>query len=313
MPSSRRRSLPFVRAAELARSQGGVASRRQLYRLGVTRWEIRSQVRADRWKLIGEQSVQLHNGELSLAGHHWAAVFQGGPRACLDGEAALTASGLTRWVTDRIRVSVPRGARVRRTPLYDIRQTRRWNAGDLAPGGVPRTRVPVAAVRAGLWARSDKQAALVITQVVQQGLATPEDLGRELLRIRRAKRRSLLHTVVNDLLDGGRSLGEMEVASELKKQGLPAPSRQHLRRDTRGRYYLDMYWPEYDLVVEIDGIHHAWSENIVADALRQNTLALANSTVLRLPLLGLRLQPDDFFAQIADGLRQGGWQPHAAA
>ncbi len=28
--------------------------------------------------------------------------------------------------------------------------------------------------------------------------------------------------------------------------------------------------------------------------------------VLRLPLLGLRLQPDDFFAQIEEALRAGG-------
>lgn len=208
---------------------------------------------------------------------------------------------------------MPRGARIRRTPLYDIRQTRRWRADDLASGGLPRTRVAVAAVRAGLWARSDKQAALVLTQVVQQGLATPEKLGEELLRILSAKRRLMLHEVVNDLLDGGRSLGEMEVARELRRRGLPAPSRQHLRRDSRGRYYLDMYWPEYNLVVEVDGIHHAWSQNVVDDALRQNALSLANDTVLRLPLLGLRLQPDDFFAQIADGLRAGGWGHPAVA
>ena len=55
--------------------------------------------------------------------------------------------------------------------------------------------------------------------------------------------------------------------------------------------------------MEIDGIHHTWAQNVVGDALRQNRLALDGDTVLRLPLLGLRLEPDAFFAQIEESLR----------
>ncbi len=293
-------------AHRLAAEQGQVASRRQLYALGITRWEIRGHVRGGRWQPVGDQSVGLHNHRLDEVGLRWAAVFQGGPRACLDGVASLTASGLERFETERIRVSVPRGARVRRNRLFDIRQTRRWSADDIVPFGIPRTRVAVAAVRAGLWARTERQATYVVTLVVQQGLATAADIGTELLRIRRDRRRALLHAVVNDLLDGGRALGELDVAAELRRRGLPAPERQVLRRDAHRRYYLDLYWPAFGVVVEIDGIHHAWAENVVGDALRQNTLALAGDTVLRLPLLGLRLEPDEFFAQIETALRAGG-------
>jgi len=285
-----------------------VLSRPQLYALGVTRWEIRGEVRAHRWQLIGDQSVCLHDTDVTEEGHRWAAVFQGGPRACLDGASALIASGLERYQEDSIRVSVPRGAKIRRSRRYDIRQTRRWFAEDVAPSGVPRTRPEVAAIRGALWARTDKQATYLLTLVVQQGLATPQRLGHELLRIRRDKRRGLLHSVVNDLLDGARSLGELDVGRELRRRGLPPPTRQVLRRDRRNRYYLDLYWPEWKLVVEIDGIHHTWAENVVGDALRQNALALAGDTVLRLPLLGLRLTPDDFFAQIGWALADAGWR-----
>jgi very-short-patch-repair endonuclease len=296
----------LVAAHKLAADQGGVTSRKQLYALGITRWEIRGRVRAHRWQLVGDQSVCLHNGVIEPTGHQWAAVFQGGPRACLDGESALIAAGLERYEAGRIRVSVPRGAKVRRNRLYDIRQTRRWRKPDVMSVGIPRTRTPVAAVRAGLWAVTDRQAVYVVTLTVQQGLATAEAIGHELLRVRRDKRRSLLHTVVNDLLDGARALGELDVIRELRRRGLPPPQRQVLRRDRRNRYYLDLYWPEHKLVVEIDGIHHTWAENVVGDALRQNALALDGDTVLRLPLLGLRLQPDDFFAQIEAALQAGG-------
>jgi very-short-patch-repair endonuclease len=298
----------FAAARAHAADQGGVVSRPQLYALGITRYEVRGQVRAGRWQLIGDQSVCLHNGEVSDVGHQWAAIFQGGPRACLDGSSALVAGGLERFTVTRHRVSVPRGARVRRTARYDIRQTRRWSAEDLAPSGIPRTRPAVAAVRAGLWAASDRQAVFVITLVVQQGMATPEQLGEQALRIKRDRRRRLIHLTILDLLDGARSLGELDVVRELRRRGLPPPSRQVLRQDKAQRYYLDLYWDDFHLVVEIDGIHHAWATNVVGDALRQNSLVIDGDRVLRLPLLGLRLEPDAFFEQIEEALVAGGRQ-----
>lgn len=301
----------FVAARDRAATQGGVLSRPQLYDLGVTRWEVTGQVRRGRWLLIGDQSVQLHIGELSAPGEMWAAVFQGGPRACLDGGSALVAAGVQRYSLSPVRVSVPRGARIRRNRRFNIRQTRRWDAADIVPTGIPRTRASTAAVRAALWARTDREATFVLTVVVQQGLVPPQELGCELLRVRRDKRRLLLHAIVNELLDGARALGELDVARELRRRGLPSPRRQVLRKDGRNRYYLDLHWPEFGLVVEIDGIHHTWAENVVGDALRQNAVVLQGETFLRLPLLGLRLRPDDFFAQIERALRDAGWRAAA--
>jgi very-short-patch-repair endonuclease len=303
------RLMRSVRA--LAAEQGGVVSRRQLYAMGVTRWMAKGNVRARRWRAIGDQSICVHTGPLSPEGHRWAAVFQGGPRAMLDGASSLEAEGLERFSLPRVRVSVPRGAKVRRNRRYDIRQTRRWSADDLVPSGIPRTRRSVAAIRGALWAATDRQATYLLALVVQQGMARPEDLGVELLRIRRDKRRLLLSVIVNDLLDGARSLGEMDMVRELRRRGLPAPDRQVLRQDSKKRYFLDLYWEDYGLVVEIDGIHHAWVENVVGDALRQNSLVITGDVVLRLPLLGLRLQPDDFFDQIADALIARGWSAAA--
>jgi len=297
----------FRAARAEAAHQGGVLSRKQLYGAGITRWEVRGQVRMRRWQLIGDQSVCLHNGPIEDEGHHWAAVFQGGPRARLDGASALVAGGLQRFEVDRIRVSVPRGARIRRNRRYNIRQTRRWDNEDSAPSGIPRTRPEVAAVRGFLWAATDKEATYLLTATVQQGLAPAGAIGQQALRIRRDKRRDLLYAVVADLLDGSRTLGELDVVRELRRRGLPPPERQVLRRDGQGRYYLDLYWPQWRLVVEVDGIHHTWTETVVPDALRQNSLALAGDTVLRLPLLGLRLEPDAFYTQVKEALVAGGW------
>ncbi|MGN6131518.1 MAG: hypothetical protein ACTHOK_14355, partial [Nocardioidaceae bacterium] len=160
-PTRRFRSWQAVE--HLAARQAGVVSRPQLKELGITRGEIRAHLLAQRWVRVGTQSICTHRGPLTQRARHWAAVFEAGPRAHLDGASALLEAGLTDFRVERIRVSVPRGARVRRGRGLDIRQTRRWRPDDLVLGGVPRTRVEVAAVRAALWARSDREAAYVLT------------------------------------------------------------------------------------------------------------------------------------------------------
>jgi hypothetical protein len=304
-PGRRRRDRELIHRAA---AQGQVVSRRQLYALGFTRWEVTSQVRAGRWQRVTDQVICLYTGPLDNDALHWAAVLQGGPRAHLDGVSALVVSGLKRFDADRIRVSVPRGARVRRTRTFDIRQTRRWSPDDVVVTGVPRTRPDVAAVRAALWARSDRQAALILTVAVQQGLTTPELLATSALTVGRDRRRKLVQAVVLDLLQGARSLGEIDFGRECRHRGLPAPSRQVLRKDGPSRCYLDACWEEWSVVVEVDGIHHAWAQNVVADSLRHNTVAMSRSVVLRLPLLGLRTQPDAFFDQIRQALVDAGWR-----
>jgi very-short-patch-repair endonuclease len=302
------RLLRRRRAERLAERQAGILGRRQMYAAGVTRAEVRANVRADRWRRVGRQAIAVHRGPLTVEAMHWVAVLEAGPRAYLDGASSLIAAGLRHFEVDRIRVSVPRGARVWRRRGYDIRQTRRFDMGDLSPDRLPRSRNAVAAVRAALWARSDKEAALVLAMAVQQRLTTAEEIGEEMLRVRRDKRRTFLHAVILDLLGGARSLGELDLVGELRRRGLPEPSRQVIRRGKNGKYYLDIYWDSWGVVVEVDGIQHSWAQNVIGDAVRHNDIALSRDIVLRFPLLGLRLEPDTFFEQIAQALREGGWR-----
>ena len=142
---------------------------------------------------------------------------------------------------------------------------------------------------------------------VQQLMIQPEALGAELLRVRRDRRRRLIGEVLLDLVGGVRSLGELDFARECRRRGLPEPSRQVVRRGRDGRYYLDVFWDDWRVAVEIDGIQHGWAENVVHDALRHNDVTLGDCRVLRLPVLGLRVAPDQFFGQIELALRASGW------
>lgn len=296
-------------AERIAAGQAGVVSRRQAYAVGLNRAEVRADVLAGRWARVGRQTLAVHAGPLGERSLEWIAVLEAGPRAVLDGASSLVAGGLQGFRPDSIRVSVPRGARVIRVRGVDVRQTRRLHADDVVGGGVPRTSIDVAAIRAALWARSDRQAALLLTMTVQQRLVTPRQLGEVMLRVRRDRRRRFIHEVILDLWGGVESLGELDVARECRERGLPEPTRQVVRQGRGGRYYLDVYWEEWGVAVEIDGIHHSWATHVVGDALRQNELVLQGDVVLRLPLLGLRVSPDDFFRQVAEALRRGGWVP----
>ncbi|EAP96939.1 hypothetical protein JNB_20053 [Janibacter sp. HTCC2649] len=106
--------------------------------------------------------------------------------------------------------------------------------------------------------------------------------------------------MIADVCDGAHSLGELDFGAWCRRYGLPEPLRQTLRTGPSGRVYLDVEWE--GLVVEIDGGHHLLGLNPTDDALRSNEVALGSSRVLRIPLLGLRLEADRFMAQVARGL-----------
>ncbi|QBX55824.1 hypothetical protein EXE58_10390 [Nocardioides seonyuensis] len=298
----------------LAKDQDGVVARRQVYAAGLSRGEVDANIRAGRWQAVGRHCLALTTGALGERALLRAAQLAGGPRAQLDGASSLIAAGLKGFTVDRHRVSVPRGGRVFRDSRVNVRQTRRWASDDMVEVGIPRTRNEVAAVRAALWARSDREAALLLTMTVQQGLTTAERLASQVLRIKKAPRLAFVRDVLSDLLGGVRSLGELDFARECRRRGLPEPDRQVVRRGRDGRYYLDVHWDEWGVVVEIDGIQHSWASEVVPDALRQNEVTLQHDVVLRLPVLGLRVSPDDFFDQVRRALRDRGWtaQPPAA-
>ena len=295
----------------LAASQEQVVSRRELFANGVTRSTLRAHLQAGRWRSWGRHTIALHSGPLPPRAAWWRAVIEAGPRAMLDGISALQAAGLIGVDTETVRVSVPRGARTPRVAGVTIRQTRRLASSDLAGPGLPRVRPPIAAVRAALWARSDRQAAFFVTAVVQQRLCRAEDLALAVLEVRRHARRRLLLDVTSDLVRGAQALGELDFARLCRLHGLPAPTRQSLRRTARGSAFLDVEWPQFGVVVEIDGVHHLDAPVMVADALRQNHVVLERSTVLRVPNLGLHVAPAEFMQQVRSALILGGWKPGA--
>jgi len=157
-------------------------------------------------------------------------------------------------------------------------------------------------IRAAQWARTDRQAALLLCLPLQQRLVSGNRLRQAWASLSRGPRRALVDAIVNDLIDGAHSLGELDFAHWCRRYRLPEPNRQSLRTGPAGRVYLDVEWTDHQLVVEIDGIHHLLALNVISDAWRANEVVLEGARVLRLPVLGLRVEPDRFMSQVARAL-----------
>ena len=89
------------------------------------------------------------------------------------------------------------------------------------------------------------------------------------------------------------------MVAALRRRGLPEPSRQVLRRGPQGVVYLDICFDEVNLVVEVDGAGHWQGLAQATDDLRQNEVSIGGRTVLRVSLIGWRLNPEAYIEQIA--------------
>jgi very-short-patch-repair endonuclease len=146
---------------------------------------------------------------------------------------------------------------------------------------------------------------------VQQQIVTPGALHEAFSRVLRDRRRGLITAVLSDLADGVRSMGELDFARMCRRRGLPTPSRQQWRRLPDGRACLDVYFDQYGVVVEIEGIHHAQIGAVIDDSVRQNWLTIGSERLLRIPVSGLRTHEDLFMDQVETLLRRNGWRPAA--
>jgi very-short-patch-repair endonuclease len=317
MPAVADRALPAPDAGEwewLLFRQHGVVSRRQALRFMSSKVLWRNTA-SGRWRAEHRGVYVTHNGPLTPHQHLWVAslaVGSGRP-ALLGGLSALAVLGLRRFTSSAVHVLIPSrcrdnnppaGVRVHRTshlPAIDIHQR----------SDPPCTHAPRSVVDAAQWARSDAEARTIIAAAFQQRLVGGDEVERVLGRMPTVRRRALVLRTAKDACDGSETITELDLVSLCRTSGLPIPSRQVIRRDASGRKrYLDAYFDDWRIRIEIDGAHHMQVEQWWSDMARHNDLSVRGEVVLRFPAWMVREQPNDVVATIRDALISAGWHPH---
>ncbi len=163
-------------------------------------------------------------------------------------------------------------------------------------------------MHAALWARTDREASLLLLLAVQQRQARPAHVEAAVHAVQRSRRKALLLGVVADLGSGVRAMGELDFARALRRRGLPEPDRQQVRHRPSGRQYLDCRFDRFALTVELGGEQHEEPAHRVLDLLRDLALIAEGDDVVRIPSTALRLDEERVLAALERVFVARGWR-----
>jgi len=288
-------------------AQAGVLTSAQAIALA-GRGIVRGRIKLAIWRRVCRGILVTHNGQLTRDQQLWVAVLVAGERAVLAGAAAAAEGGVRGLRGERIDVLVPaaRKSSVRAPRLppdmagVRIHRTAILPADHQQVGRPPRTTTARSVVDAAAWAGSPADARLVLAAACQQRRVLPAEVVEVLAVLPTVRRRRLMLTTLADIDGGAEALSEIDFVWLCRRHKLPVPDRQVHRTDSHGhRRFLDAYWPEHRLHVEVDGAHHMDAGQWAADMLRQNEVWIAGDRILRFPAWLIRANP----AAVADQLR----------
>lgn len=297
----------------LLNRQQGVFSRAQALSF-VTEKALRGRVASGRWQRPHRGVFVMHNGPLTTQQRFWMASLAAGngTPALLGGVSALMAEGFEHFTPAYIDILLPAGRRDHDPPCgVRIHRTSHLPSGDIDPyQHPPRTRGPRSVVDAAQWARTDHEARTIIAMSFQQRLVHGDQVHEVLDRIRVVKRRRLIERTAADARDGSQTVTELDLVGLCRAANLPVPSRQLVRTDRVGRKrYLDAYFDEWRIWVEIDGAHHMAPAHWWGDMQRHNALSIGGEVLLRFPAWVVRERPAEVVATIRAALIAAGWRP----
>lgn len=283
---------PRERAANLAAKQHGVITVKQALNCGMTRDQVRQQVRSGRW-IPDSRGTHIVAGSVATWEQRTAAsVLAAGPAAAASHLAAAWLHGLIEQRPERIDVTVPHDARNGRAGAAILHRTRILRPSDVRrKSGIPvtcpsRTLVDIAGVL------QDRPLAAALDRALLKGLVSIPAL-RRYIDERGLRRKPGVGRLIK-LLDD-REFGVPE--SELEREFLAVVRDFHLpepvRQQTIGAFRVDFVYADARVVIEVDGrATHGTSEAFEEDPVRQNALVLEGWTIVRFTWKQLRQRPE---------------------
>ncbi|MBM7366092.1 hypothetical protein [Gordonia hydrophobica] len=227
-----------------------------------------------------------HTGALTQRQREWAAVLYAWPAALSHGSAIRVVSSAVRSERSAgpIHVVVDAHRRVTKQPGMVIHYSRHMDERVVMHTHPPRVRVEHAVLDVAATASSEFAVVACLSGAVQSRLTTPDRLLAAVRARRRMPRRAFVEGVLEDVRDGACSVLEHRYLHDVERaHGLPRSVRQS-KTGVGRRGFRDVEYPEWGLIIELDGrAHHDDALARDADLERDlDAFAFADKASLRL-------------------------------
>ncbi len=229
-------------------------------------------------------------------------MLHGGSQARLCGRNALVLIGWEDELSAPYDIVVPHRVQPATPPGW-LRVHRVSSAVTGPAANPPHTWAHLAIARGAAWARTDREAMLIVISSLQRRLTAPRRLLQTLEQMPRLPRRRLVADLVKEFIGGAQSLNELDFAALCRRYDVPPPRRQTRRYDSAGQpraIDVEFVTPSGRVLrLEIEGIQHLNPANYVADTKRHNRLQIAQPAVgLRVPSWTLTHDPGPFMREL---------------
>lgn len=271
-------------------TQHGVLTRAQALTF-MSRHELYGLVRSGRWQRPARGVFVNHNGPLTPVQRDWVALLAAADGSVLGGLSALNHDKFDAFRPDKPVVISPMGASPFAFEDVELHWSTFLDSRDVHPlRQPPRTRPARSVVDAASWEEHEKRAREIVLAAAQKGLVAPRQLREALTRRGACRHRGLIVESYLDAAGGIQSLPERDFDQIVLELGLPRPQRQAAVRRRDGRYYLDVWWKQFNLACEIHGIPHMDVESWDGDLLRLNEVVIDGRRTLIFSSYAIRRQ-----------------------
>ena len=293
--------------------QSGIADRAQALEAGFSRRQIAHRLESGTWQRVYPGVYATFSGPVPREARLWAAVRQAGAGAIVSHETAAEVHGIVdQPLRGSIHITVPRNRRPASTrPVRGIiiHRSDQSQAEFVGPFKLPRTRIEDTIVDLATAAPTFDGAYAWIVRATSRQLVTTRQLRAALAARSRVRWRSWLDDALEDAGDGIYSSLERRYAENVERaHGLPRAQHQ-ARRQLDGKiHYRDAWYPEYRVVVEIDGPVYHQNERVQLDKDRDNrNLARDDVRTFRFGPVAVTERACDTAAMVAATLGRNGW------
>jgi hypothetical protein len=293
----------------LSAAQSGVLQRSQLLRAGAAPSWITRRLRDGRWQVLQPGVYALHDLPVGDLTRVWAGILyvsRTGGVAAASGATALWLAGVLDRCPEVVEVVTTADRRVRRQPGLRVLHRERVA---VHPAQEPaRQRLEEALLDAVAAAHRPERVVDLVLRAGQRRLTTPRRLLTAARARRRLRWRTLVEDLCADLAAGVQSPLERRYEARVERRhGLPRGERNVAEPVAGARWYRDVRYRRWQVVVELDGRGAHPPEEAFRDRRRDNRAARAGDVSLRYGWREVVAAPCDVAGEVAQVLQQQGW------